>query len=601
ALLALLAAAASHVASRQREPIVASAAAASAVAVVAAWCATRILDPSLALEFTVIACGLAAVFHVFCERAPASAGPAGLLAALGFLALAVLGVARAAPFGLAPWLVAWVVLGALLVRQSTFADRGWLAIAAAIGVGLGFVHAATTEVVPAVLVLAAFGVAVLFQGAAVMQRGAGRPAADHAAAAFALLGAAPLVAPRFLREVSWPMYVDAALVHGLLAAMAARRLGRGPWTLAALLVAAGIQWLWTLDRAPSAGDAALLGAFTLQLGSALLFAGFPFLAGERYARDATACRAAALALPVWFPSLYALFDRRFGDDAIGLLPLGLAAVAFGAAHLARTRWPAEEPARRRMLVWQYGVAIGFAVAAVPIQLEHEWVTIVWALQALGLVALWRRFAEPGLKLAALALFVAVTIRLVANPAVFEYEERGWPVLNWLLYTYLVPAGCLLAASRWLARDEVERLLPLEREILPAPAPWGAVLTGAAGLVVIFAWINLAIFDAFGAGRTLEIDFARTPARDLTLSFAWALYGLLLLAAGVWRRLPPLRWASLALVLLTVGKVFLYDLGELRDLYRVASLFGLAVSLILVSLAYQRFVRWGDEAPREGEA
>jgi uncharacterized membrane protein len=40
---------------------------------------------------------------------------------------------------------------------------------------------------------------------------------------------------------------------------------------------------------------------------------------------------------------------------------------------------------------------------------------------------------------------------------------------------------------------------------------------------------------------------------------------------------------------TVVKVFLYDLGELEDLYRVASLLGLAVSLILVSLAYQRFV------------
>jgi uncharacterized membrane protein len=39
----------------------------------------------------------------------------------------------------------------------------------------------------------------------------------------------------------------------------------------------------------------------------------------------------------------------------------------------------------------------------------------------------------------------------------------------------------------------------------------------------------------------------------------------------------------------VVKVFLYDLGKLEDLYRVASLLGLAVSLILVSLAYQRFV------------
>jgi uncharacterized membrane protein len=40
---------------------------------------------------------------------------------------------------------------------------------------------------------------------------------------------------------------------------------------------------------------------------------------------------------------------------------------------------------------------------------------------------------------------------------------------------------------------------------------------------------------------------------------------------------------------TIGKVFLYDLGELRDLYRVVSLVGLAVSLLLVSLLYQRFV------------
>lgn len=37
------------------------------------------------------------------------------------------------------------------------------------------------------------------------------------------------------------------------------------------------------------------------------------------------------------------------------------------------------------------------------------------------------------------------------------------------------------------------------------------------------------------------------------------------------------------------KLFLYDLAGLEDLYRVASLLGLALSLVLVSLAYQRFV------------
>ena len=60
----------------------------------------------------------------------------------------------------------------------------------------------------------------------------------------------------------------------------------------------------------------------------------------------------------------------------------------------------------------------------------------------------------------------------------------------------------------------------------------------------------------------------------------------------------LRWISLAFLVLTIGKVFLYDLGELEDLYRVASLVGLAISLILVSLAYQRFVFGGRSEEKE---
>jgi uncharacterized membrane protein len=86
-----------------------------------------------------------------------------------------------------------------------------------------------------------------------------------------------------------------------------------------------------------------------------------------------------------------------------------------------------------------------------------------------------------------------------------------------------------------------------------------------------------------------VSFERLPARDLTTSLAWAIYALVLLALGVGRRSIGLRWVSLGLLLVTIAKVFLHDLGELRDLYRVASLLGLAVSLILVSLAYQRFV------------
>jgi len=58
--------------------------------------------------------------------------------------------------------------------------------------------------------------------------------------------------------------------------------------------------------------------------------------------------------------------------------------------------------------------------------------------------------------------------------------------------------------------------------------------------------------------------------------------------------------SLGITLLSVAKVFLYDLGNLRGLYRVGSLAGLAVCLLLVSFLYQRFVFGRAEADEPAE-
>jgi uncharacterized membrane protein len=66
--------------------------------------------------------------------------------------------------------------------------------------------------------------------------------------------------------------------------------------------------------------------------------------------------------------------------------------------------------------------------------------------------------------------------------------------------------------------------------------------------------------------------------------------LILLGLGFWRVHRSLRLVSLGFLLLTVAKVFLYDLGQLTGLYRIISFLALGVSLIVVSLLYQRFVR-----------
>jgi uncharacterized membrane protein len=47
--------------------------------------------------------------------------------------------------------------------------------------------------------------------------------------------------------------------------------------------------------------------------------------------------------------------------------------------------------------------------------------------------------------------------------------------------------------------------------------------------------------------------------------------------------------ALILLVITILKCFLHDLGRLGGLYRVVSLLGLAMSLVLVGILLQRFV------------
>ena len=51
----------------------------------------------------------------------------------------------------------------------------------------------------------------------------------------------------------------------------------------------------------------------------------------------------------------------------------------------------------------------------------------------------------------------------------------------------------------------------------------------------------------------------------------------------------MRYASLGLLGLTVMKLFLHDLSQLDQLYRIGAFVGVAVIAILASFLYQRFL------------
>lgn len=581
----------------------AATAAAAVLGVVVLWFLDHRLTPALAWQAVALCAVLAGLFTGAAELALRRGGDrrlglGALVSATAFTVLLAFAAVEGQVIRPWPWVVGWAVLGAMLVLHARWPGRAWAQLPAGLAPALGLFLAAERHGRSAdgLEPWAWFGLvaaaALVWQVVGLLSRGeASRSWAEHTAAgsALALMPAAAVLTAAHRGEGLAGLVVLGVL--GVLAALAATRLPSGWWLLATAAVTAFWQSVVYLDVrrvvAAAAEGGVALGLLAL---APVLLTLWPAAVPAAFRGSRAGWWGAALAGPFWFPVLGAAFEDRFGDGAIGLLPLMLGALALVAALWVRPRLDDAPGARRTALVWYLGVALSLVAVAIPLQLENEWVTIGWAVNGLALIALWVRLDHPGLKLFGLTLLGAATVRLVANPEVLSYHVPSvLPVVNWLAYSYLVPAAALVLAMRLLRSREVERLRGWEERWYPGARPLGAAACGLAAVVVVFAWINLAIADAFATGSALELSLERLPARDVTTSVAWAAYALVLLAIGVRSRSGSLRWLSLGILVLTLGKVFLHDLGELEDLYRVASLVGLAVSLIVVSLIYQRFV------------
>ncbi len=381
-----------------------------------------------------------------------------------------------------------------------------------------------------------------------------------------------------------------------------------------LYVAIRRAWTWLVPLAALAA-CFFAGAwhalqFTLETGTVAvifelavyaLFVALPFVLTAAqpavWRRAAAAWLTSALIGPLLFPLFRAAWLAYLGDGTIGLLPVLLAAGSVvslaGVSRVFAADEAAGDPeaAGRRLnyLALFSAIALGFVAAAIALQFEKQWLTIGWALEAAAVFWLFGLVPHPGLKYFGLILFGVVGARLIFNPEVLRYQPRGAPIVNWLLYTYGVPVLATFAGAWLLRRAEAERGDDPEYDWAAGDRTLIVPLVAALGLILFFVLINVEIADYFSQGQYLAFDSTPRLERDLAYSVAWGLYSLLLLGIGIWRANKGLRIASLVLLMLTVGKAFLYDLSALEGIYRVLSFLGLGMALILVSLLYQRFV------------
>jgi hypothetical protein len=317
------------------------------------------------------------------------------------------------------------------------------------------------------------------------------------------------------------------------------------------------------------------------LGFYALFTIFPFVFHKRFAGKTIPWATAALAGPLQFYLIYQLVRTAYPNGVPGLVPAAFALPALLGLFVLLKRTPLPSPARNAQLALFGGAALFFITLIFPIQFDRQWITVGWALEGAALCWLFHRVPHRGLRLLGVGLLVVVFVRLALNPAVLSYHPRAaFPIFNWYLYTYGIATACLFAAARLLAP-------PLNRVLGHDVRPLLCTL----GTVLAFFTVNIEIADYFSTPGmvALTFQFSGNFARDMSYSIAWGLFALLLLIVGIRKRIAATRYAGLALLGITVTKLFFHDLSQLEQLYRIGAFIVVAVIAILASFLYQRFL------------
>lgn len=141
------------------------------------------------------------------------------------------------------------------------------------------------------------------------------------------------------------------------------------------------------------------------------------------------------------------FDHslRFAASAAVLAAIfAIAAEMFWRAE-TRERTPANSLATGALSA----AAIAALAFALTCSLERGYLTVAFAIAALGAAFVAVRRDVPLLRFAVVALGTVVLVRVFMDPRIMGADVGRWPVLNWLLFGYGVPAACFALAARLL--------------------------------------------------------------------------------------------------------------------------------------------------------
>ena len=153
----------------------------------------------------------------------------------------------------------------------------------------------------------------------------------------------------------------------------------------------------------------------------------------------------AAALSHFLLSWYVL---RGTGGSWGLISIGLAApFLVGAERLVR--WRETMPGATEALGFLAAGVAFFIGAAIPLELNREWITVAYAIELAAVAAIAAQLGLVSLRQLCWPLLTIVVVRFVLNPEILKYPLGLTPILNWILWGYGISIAALVVALRFL--------------------------------------------------------------------------------------------------------------------------------------------------------
>jgi uncharacterized membrane protein len=230
------------------------------------------------------------------------------------------------------------------------------------------------------------------------------------------------------------------------------------------------------------------------------------------------------------------------------------------------------------------ICVIFVTLAIPMEADGRWIAIGWFLEFAGLLWFAARKAIPSFRLLAALVLPLGILALLLPIHFFNPPAATTVVLNTRFATYLAAVAACLVALRIAVGAGGETIS------LTHGGPSWRTLAGVSGLtatVLLMIAVCLEIHGYWSTTGAQTLVGGNSIDEQFSYSAWFMVFGAILLAAGFWRKSAFLRWEALVLLALSIAKVFLFDMRQLSQGYRILSFLGLGALLLTVSFAYQK--------------